>query len=200
MANIPKPPTMVVPAIMPRTLSRFFFPFGVNGFILGSVVFVAEVAIAVGVTTLQGRVASTNGARSLCPVYAVETTADPPLIVPSGDAAGKAAGGVGPGPSPGLDKVIVTLRVVDGLTGGPSPSPGFDKVTVTLRVVVGLAGEWPMWATGAVLLYDASVCWMGRTDGPQNQPSRGASVGLNPAPKASTRRKDSGDSKCARLQ
>lgn len=109
--------------------------------------------------------------------------------------------GEGLGTSPGLDRVIVTLRVVDGLTEEPDASTGFDKVTVVPRVVVGPAGDRLGWAMdGAVLLCDAFVCWMGIADGPQNQPSVGAYVGLSPASRVSMGRKNSGDSKCARLQ
>lgn len=106
----------------------------------------------------------------------------------------------GPGSSPGLDRVIVTLRVVDGVTGGTCPTPGFDMVIVTLRVAVGLTAEWLILAVDAVLLCGVFVCWMGKADGPQNQPSAGASVVLSPEFGASAGRKDSGDVKCARLQ
>lgn len=76
-------------AILPRESSRFFFPFGGEGRGRESVVVVVEVATAVGVTTFHTRVASTNGARSVWPMYAVETMADPLLVSYPGAAAGK---------------------------------------------------------------------------------------------------------------
>lgn len=92
--------------------------------------------------------------------------------------------GEGPGVCPGLDKVIVTLRVVVGLTEvlteEPSAGPGWDKVMVTSRVVVTLTGELMIWTIDVVLLCDASPCWTGLGGGPQNQPSAGATVDLSP--------------------
>lgn len=99
---------------------------------------------------------------------------------------------------------MVALRVVVGLTEGlteePSPGPGLDKVMVTSRVVVILTGELMTWAIDPVLLCDASPCWTELGGGPQNQPSTGATVDLSPESMAMILRKDSGDSKCARLQ
>jgi hypothetical protein len=108
--------------------------------------------------------------------------------------------GEAPGVCPGLDKVIVTPRVVDGLTEGPSRSPGLDKVIVTPRVVARLNGEWLTWAIDMALLCHASTCWKEVATPPQNQPSAGASVCLSPECIGPILRKDNGDSKCARLQ